>query len=78
MPRSTTLTPTAPAPTRDIALQNSGSIWLFHPLTPAASDWMEEHCPADGEHQYMGKALCVEARYVEQLANLAGEDGLIL
>ena len=57
-------------------MSGHGSIVLCHPLTQAARDWLSTHCPADGEHQYIGQALAVEPRYIEGLLRHAHEDGL--
>lgn len=65
-------------PQRDFDLENGGSVWLWHPLTDVASEWLEEHCPDSGAHQYLGRALAVEARYVRDLINYAQNDGLTL
>lgn len=62
----------------DFRASNHGSIWLFMPLTDAAQEWLDEHCPADDEHQYHGKALAVEARYVESILFHLREEGLII
>jgi hypothetical protein len=60
----------------DARFENRGSIWLLRPLTQAARDWMDEHCPADGEHQYFGSALVVESRYVASIYDSTCADGL--
>lgn len=62
----------------DIIVSNEGSIFLFNPRTAKAQAWMNEHCPADGEHQYFGSSLVVEHRYARDLAELAQRDGLTL
>lgn len=63
-------------PVNDAIMENAGSLYLFRPLTAAARDWCEEHCPADGEHQYFGGALVVEPRYASDIFHLATRDGL--
>ncbi len=60
----------------DLSISNQGSIFLFRPNTEAGREWLGEHCPPDGEHQYFGKALVVEHRYAGDLANYAVNDGL--
>ncbi len=60
----------------DFALLNEGSIFLFMPLTDAARQWLDKHCPADGEHSYVGPNLVVEHRYIGDLVNYAINDGL--
>ena len=63
-------------PPLDARFENNGTIWLFRPVTQAARDWLAEHCPADGDHQYFGDALAVEHRYVVDLYEFARHDGL--
>ena len=65
-------------PEVDATFSNQGSIWLLHPQTQTARDWMDDHCPADGEHQYFGRALVVEPRYVASIYELATADGLTM
>ena len=64
---------TAPA---DFALINSGSLYLFVPLSVAAQDWLAEHCPSGLEHTYLGPNLAVEHRYIQDLVDHAVADGL--
>jgi hypothetical protein len=49
---------------------------LFHPLTGAAAAWLRLHCPADGEHLYLGRALAIEHRFVSGIVQLAVQNGL--
>jgi hypothetical protein len=60
----------------DLTVSGGGTIFLFHPLGDSAQDWLDEHCPADGEHQYLGSALAVEHRYIDSTVQLAVADGL--
>lgn len=60
----------------DFQIQGGGSLYLFCPLTSAAREWLETHCPADGEHQYLGPNLAVEHRYISSIINYAINDGL--
>ena len=61
----------------DFALSHHGTISLFHPLTNRAADWLQLHCPCDGEHQYLGKALAIEHRFVSDIVQHAIDDGLL-
>lgn len=61
----------------DVRIQNEGSIFLFHPLTEAAKQWMQEHVLSD-EAQFFGKALVVEHRYAGHLAEGMANDGLVV
>jgi hypothetical protein len=46
----------------DFTVQNEGSIFLLHPHTQAAQDWVSEHIPADA--QRFGSAVVIEHRYI--------------
>jgi hypothetical protein len=63
---------------RDIEVSNQGTISLLRPLTPKGRQWLATHCPTDFEHQYLGDALAVEARYLASILVHAQEDGLNL
>lgn len=59
----------------DFTLTGTGTVYLFHPLTPAAKNWLQRHCPLTGDHQYHGDALAIDHRYVSTIviqATLAG------
>jgi hypothetical protein len=60
----------------DFTLTGAGTIYLFHPLTPIAKNWLETHCPAGGHHAYHGDALAVEHRFVSTIVLQATMDGL--
>ena len=60
----------------DFGIINCGSIFLFMPASDAARHWLDEHCPAGDDHQYMGPDLVVEHRYIGDLVDLAVQDGL--
>lgn len=60
----------------DFAVTGSGSVYLFCPLTEAAQAWLDEHCSSDESHQYLGKNLAVEHRYIGDIIKLAIQDGL--
>ena len=57
-------------------ITGGGTVCLFHPLTEEARQWLAEHCPLDGEHQYFGDALVIEHRYVASIVEMAIRDGL--
>jgi hypothetical protein len=61
---------------QDLRVSSHGTIFLFHPLTDLAREWMDTHCPAGNDSQYFCGALAVEARYVDDLLAHAAEDGL--
>lgn len=57
----------------DFRVQNEGSIFLLHVLTPAAKDWVAEHI---GDCQWFGCAVVVEHRYIADIVNGIRNDGL--
>ena len=62
--------------TPDIQIEGGGSLFMVRPLTDAGKAWLAEHCPADGEHQYLGSALACEHRYIYNLVQGMRGDGL--
>ena len=58
----------------DFLVRDEGSIWLFTPLTPAASQFLSEHIQEDA--QYFGDSLAVEHRFVYDLLIGLREHGL--
>jgi hypothetical protein len=78
--QATRLAQNPPAGTQfspDFALSHHGTISLFHPLTNRADDWFRLHCLRDCEHQYLGKALAIEHRFVSDIVQFAIDDGLM-
>jgi hypothetical protein len=61
----------------DFEISHHGTLSLFHPLSERANKWLGRHCPPDQEHQYLGRALAVEHRYVHDFTCFALYDGLI-
>ena len=51
--------------TPDFFLDDHGSVWLLRPENEFATGWIDENLPKD--RMYMGNAVAVEARYVEQI-----------
>jgi hypothetical protein len=64
------------SPTRivDFTVQNEGSIFLLHPHTQAAQDWISEHIPPDA--QRFGSAVVIEHRYICDIVDGIHVDGL--
>lgn len=60
----------------DLTISDHGSLVLFRPQTELAHDWLREHCSSGADHMYLGAALVVEPRYVNELLAHAMEDGL--
>lgn len=62
--------------TVDVRVDNHGSIFLFEPLTPAATNWISEN--VDEQAQWFAGALAVEHRYAQDLASGMMADGLVV
>lgn len=60
----------------DVAIINCGSIVQFHARTQAARDWFDQNVHTEG-WQWMGRTLCVEPRYAEDLALGLADAGLL-
>lgn len=58
----------------DFVCENHGSVFLLHPLSPAAFLWIHEHLPAD--RQMFGTAVAVEHRMIWAILDSLQEDGL--
>ena len=56
-----------------VTRENNG-LFLFHLETEEAEEWVEEH--VSEEVSFWGKALVVEGRYAQDLANGMLSDGL--
>jgi hypothetical protein len=61
-------------PVFDFVVRDEGTIWLFTPLTPVASQFLFDHIHEDA--QYFGPSLAVEHRYVYDLLVGLREHGL--
>jgi hypothetical protein len=61
----------------DFTILNSGSVFVFVSLSEAANAWLGEHCSPGSEHQYLGRSLVVEHRYICDLVDHAVADGLL-
>jgi len=60
----------------DFTVQNEGSIFLLHPHTPSAHDWVSEHIPEDA--QFFGDAVVIEHRYIADIVEGVRADGLAI
>jgi hypothetical protein len=58
----------------DFEIFGGKTVYLLHPLTPEAHDWVAEHLPADALH--LGDAVAVEWRYLRNVVGGAVADGL--
>jgi predicted thioesterase len=50
------------------------TVYLLHPLTDAAREWVAEHLPEDAMR--LGNAIAVEHRYIGDIVDGARNDGL--
>jgi len=50
----------------DFQIADQGSIFLIRPLNEAARQWLDENVVAE-PWQWVGDALCVEARFARDL-----------
>jgi hypothetical protein len=66
----------ASPPPPDFELSGHGSLYLLHPLTPAAHAWVEEHLPPDAT--WWCGAIVVEHRYIGPIIGGAIGDGLVV
>lgn len=58
----------------DFTLRFEGSIYILHPHTPAAAEWIDEYIPDDA--LAWGKGIVVEPRYIEPIVQGILADGL--
>lgn len=61
-------------PTVDFIVNNHGTLFTLHPLTPAAQEWIEEHLPEDRMHWAGG--VVIEHRFVQDIVAGIQADGL--
>jgi hypothetical protein len=59
----------------DFEVNDTGSIVQIIPLTPAASEWLDENVESEG-WQWMGNALCIDPRSAEAVIDGMVGDGL--
>lgn len=64
----------APVPPADFLIQHEGSIALLYPNSDEARAWVEQHIPLDAPRH--GRAIAVEARYIDDIAFGINNDGL--
>ena len=59
----------------DINVDDSGSMFLFTPLTQAAREWVDAHLNLDG-WQWIGYGFAVDSRFAGTIAEGMASDGL--
>lgn len=62
----------------DIRVENHGSIFLLHPLTDAASSWVDKHIGSDNGFQPYWPTVVVEHRYVQDIVAGMQADGFVV
>ncbi len=60
----------------DIIVTNHGSLFMLHAHTRRAHAWLNEHLSEDA--QWLGDAVAVEPRYVQDIVAGAQRDGLVV
>ena len=60
----------------DVLVRNEGTIFLFHPLTSAAKQWIDHNVQPNA--QWFAGAVVVEWRYAGELAAAMRTAGLTL
>lgn len=60
----------------DFSVTGGGSLYILTPLTPAATDWCDEHLPEDAT--MWGKGYAVEHRYISDIVEGIRNDGLVV
>jgi hypothetical protein len=59
----------------DIKVENHGSLFVFHPMTPEAHAWIDDNIQGE-EVQFWAGGVVVEPRYARDLADGMIADGL--
>jgi hypothetical protein len=67
----------ARTPRADFRVTYHGTVTTITPLTDACREWVEENVEIE-PWQRFGNAIAVEPRYVEQLAEVMMEEGLVM
>jgi hypothetical protein len=52
------------------------TVYLLHPLTDAAREWVAEHLPEDA--QRLGNGTAIEHRFIQDIVDGARNDGLAI
>jgi len=60
----------------DFLVENHGSIFLLKPLTPSATNWVEEHIGSDNGYQPYYPTVVVEHHYIADIVAGIQNDGL--
>ena len=61
--------------TTDFSVQNEGSIFLLHPLTEAAREWVNEHIGEDNGYQPYWPTVVVEHRCILNIVDAMRKEG---
>ncbi len=58
----------------DLLIEYHGPLCLLRPKTAAGSDWLNATAPEDA--QFLGNAMAVEPRYLDNVVQAAIDDGM--
>jgi hypothetical protein len=58
----------------DFQISGGGTLYLLHPMSESAKQWVDEHLPKDA--LTLGEAVAVEHRYISNIVDGILEDGL--
>jgi len=61
--------------TTDFSVQNEGSIFLLHPHTEAAREWVNDRIGKDNGYQPYWPTVVVEHRYILSIVDAVREEG---
>jgi hypothetical protein len=61
----------------DVVVENHGSVFVVTPLSPEASEWVDENVQLEG-WQWLGASFACEPRYVPSLIDGMHENGLMV
>ena len=62
---------------QDILIEHCGSVVMVTPLTPEATEWVDENVGLES-WQWLGGSFSCEPRYVDRLIEGMEDDGLIV
>ena len=63
-------------PEHDFELNDQGSIWLFTPISNAATQWLYKHLPEDAP-RWGACSYVIEHRFISDIVERARQDGLM-
>jgi aromatic ring-cleaving dioxygenase len=61
----------------DLYVQNDGSIFVVHPLTPPGKKFLRHECQSES-WQWLGEALSVDHHMIGAIVQVAQDQGLVV